>query len=245
VVTAQLAAKRAGTQSTKTRADVAGGGAKPYRQKGTGRARQGTIRAPQFKGGGVALGPKPRDYHQSTPRKMVRQALRASLSDRAMEGRVCLVDRWSFEVPKTKAAVAALWTLGLDGKVLVVISNEDVVAERSFGNLSQVNMVEASQLTAYDVVVSDWVVFTDETIPGEVIVAPEGVEAFNSARREAPEAPQVAPVPEEVPAEQLDEVVVDAKGDEAGEIESAIAEDQVPTPGDEVAGQSDEEEVDK
>jgi hypothetical protein len=162
-----------------------------------------------------------------------------------MEGRVCLVDRWSFEVPKTKAAVAALWTLGLDGKVLVVISNEDVVAERSFGNLSQVNMVEASQLTAYDVVVSDWVVFTDETIPGEVIVAPEGVEAFNSARREAPEAPQVAPVPEEVPAEQLDEVVVDAKGDEAGEIESAIAEDQVPTPGDEVAGQSDEEEVDK
>ena len=106
VVTAQLAAKRSGTHSTKTRAEVAGGGAKPYRQKGTGRARQGTTRAPQFTGGGVAFGPKPRDYSQSTPRKMVRQALRAALSDRALEGRVCLVDRWSFEVPKTKQAAA-------------------------------------------------------------------------------------------------------------------------------------------
>jgi large subunit ribosomal protein L4 len=182
VVTAQLAAKRSGTHSTKTRAEVAGGGAKPYRQKGTGRARQGTTRAPQFAGGGIAFGPKPRDYAQSTPRKMVRQALRAALSDRAMEGRVCLVDRWSFEVPKTKEAAGSLRALGVDGNVLVVISGQDVVAERSFGNLPNVNIVEAGQLTAYDVVVSDWVVFTDETVPGEVSDAPEGSVVLNSSR---------------------------------------------------------------
>ena len=182
VVTAQLAAKRSGTHSTKTRAEVAGGGAKPYRQKGTGRARQGTTRAPQFAGGGIAFGPKPRDYAQSTPRKMVRQALRAALSDRAMEGRVCLVDRWSFEVPKTKEAAGSLRALGVDGNVLVVISGQDVVAERSFGNLPNVNIVEAGQLTAYDVVVSDWVVFTDETVPGQVSDAPEGSVVLNSSR---------------------------------------------------------------
>jgi len=187
VVTAQLAAKRSGTHSTKTRAEVSGGGAKPYRQKGTGRARQGTTRAPQFAGGGVAFGPKPRDYAQSTPRKMVRQALRAALSDRAMEGRVCLVDRWSFEVPKTKQAVGSLQALGLDGNVLVVIGSQDVVAERSFGNLPNVNIVETGQLTAYDVVVSDWVVFTDETVPGQVSDAPEGSVVLNSSRPVAPE----------------------------------------------------------
>ncbi len=182
VVTAQLAARRSGTHSTKTRAEVAGGGAKPYRQKGTGRARQGTIRAPQFAGGGVAFGPKPRDYSQSTPRKMVRQALRAALSDRAAEGRVCLVDRWSYEVPKTKDALRSLAALGVAGNVLVVLGNEDVVAERSFGNLPHVNLVQGGQLTAYDVVVSDWVVFTDETVPGQVSDAPEGAVVLNSSR---------------------------------------------------------------
>jgi len=187
VVTAQLAAKRSGTHSTKTRAEVSGGGAKPYRQKGTGRARQGTTRAPQFAGGGIAFGPKPRDYTQATPRKMIRQALRAALSDRAMEGRVCLVDRWSFEVPRTKDAVSSLRALGLDGNVLLVISSEDVVAERSFGNLRNVEIVEAAQLTAYDVVVSDWVVFTDETVPGEVSDAPEGSVVSSSPRPVAPE----------------------------------------------------------
>ena len=125
VVTAQLAARRSGTQSTKTRSEVAGGGAKPYRQKGTGRARQGTLRAPQFAGGGVALGPKPRSYAQRTPRKMVRLALHCALSDRAAEGRVCLVDRWSFEVPKTKDAIGALAALGLSGRVLVVLGAGD------------------------------------------------------------------------------------------------------------------------
>jgi len=210
VVNAQRAAKRSGTHSTKTRAEVAGGGAKPYRQKGTGRARQGTTRAPQFTGGGITFGPKPRDYSQSTPRKMVRQALRAALSDRALEGRVCLVDHWSFEMPKTKQAVASLRSLGLEGKVLVVLGGSDVVAERCFGNLPHVDIVEAAQLTAYDVVVSDWVVFTDETVPGEVTDAPEGVAAFSSARPVAVEDED-----EEADAGG-DEAGLDAGGDEAG-----------------------------
>ena len=108
VVTAQLAARRAGTHSTKRRREVRGGGAKPWRQKGTGRARQGSIRAPHWRGGGVALGPKPRDYSQRTPKKMVRLALRSALSDRAAEGKVVVVDSWSFAAPKTKDAIAAL-----------------------------------------------------------------------------------------------------------------------------------------
>ena len=104
VVTAQLAAARAGTQSTKTRSEVRGGGAKPFRQKGTGRARQGSTRSPQWVGGGVALGPKPRSYAQKTPKKMIQQALRSALSDRAAEGRIALIDQWTFEIPSTKAA---------------------------------------------------------------------------------------------------------------------------------------------
>ena len=232
VVTAQLAARRSGTQSTKTRAEVAGGAAKPYRQKGTGRARQGTIRAPQFAGGGVALGPKPRDYTQATPRKMVRQALRAALSDRAREGRVCLVDGWSFEVPKTKQAVASLEALGLDGNVLVVIGSQDVVAERSFGNLPEVNIVEAGQLTAYDVMVSDWVVFTDETMPGQVSDAPEGAVVSSSARRAAAEA-----------VDETDEVAEDAAAATAGSAaDETDAADETET---DAADETDEEEVDK
>src|SRR5271165_2685207 len=125
VVTAQQAAARQGTHSTKTRGEVRGGGKKPYRQKGTGRARQGTIRAPQFTGGGVALGPKPRSYAQRTPRKMVRLALNCALSDRVAEGRLRLVDEWAFEVPKTKDAVKALAALGLDGAILVVLGSTD------------------------------------------------------------------------------------------------------------------------
>jgi large subunit ribosomal protein L4 len=181
VVTAQLAARRSGTQSTKTRSEVAGGGAKPYRQKGTGRARQGTLRAPQFAGGGVALGPKPRSYAQRTPRKMVRLALHSALSDRAAEGRVCLVDRWAFEVPKTKDAIAALAALGLSGRVLVVLGSDDTVAERSFANLQHVHLVEGAQLSAYEVLANDWVLFTTETIPGGVSVSAESSSTVPSA----------------------------------------------------------------
>lgn len=175
VVTAQQAAARAGTQSTKTRAEVRGGGAKPYRQKGTGRARQGTTRSPLWAGGGVALGPKPRSYRQRTPKKMVRLALRSALSDRAAEARVVVVDAWHFEVPRTKDAVASLAALGLEGRVLVVLLPGEEEATRSFANLPHVRTVLAGEVSAYDVIGSDWVVFTDATLPGagDAVVAAE------------------------------------------------------------------------
>ncbi|MDP8976898.1 MAG: 50S ribosomal protein L4 [Actinomycetota bacterium] len=165
VVTAQLAAARAGTQSTLTRAEVRGGGAKPWRQKGTGRSRQGSSRSPQWTGGGVALGPKPRSYRQKTPKKMVQLALRSALSDRAATGRVAVVEGWAFEAPKTRDAVAALAALGVDGQVLVVVDHEDEVISKSFRNLPEVQVLLASELNAYDILVSDWVVFTPSTLP--------------------------------------------------------------------------------
>ncbi|MGH9016466.1 MAG: 50S ribosomal protein L4, partial [Acidimicrobiales bacterium] len=176
VVTAQLAAARAGTQSTKTRAEVAGGGAKPFRQKGTGRGRQGSTRSPQWVGGGIALGPKPRSYRQHTPKKMIRLALCSALSDRADEGRVALVDDWSFPAPKTKDAVTALGDLGLDGRVLVVLGPDDGIADRSFANLQSVQTVQITELNAYDILRNDWIVFTDATVPGAVTEAPAGGE---------------------------------------------------------------------
>jgi large subunit ribosomal protein L4 len=165
VVTAQLAARRAGTQSTKTRAEVAGGGAKPWKQKGTGRARQGSIRSPQWTGGGVALGPKPRSYEQRTPKKMIRLALRSALSDRAADGKVHVLDEWGFDGPSTKAAAALLASLELEGRVLVVVAGDDETAWKSFRNLSQVHLIETGQLNAYDVLVADNLVFTRATLP--------------------------------------------------------------------------------
>jgi large subunit ribosomal protein L4 len=166
VVTAQLAARRAGTQSTKTRAEVRGGGAKPWKQKGTGRARQGSIRSPQWRGGGVALGPKPRSYAQRTPKKMIKLATRSALSDRFAEDRVVVVDDWGFDTPSTKAAVAALAAIGVEGKVLVVLSDADQVAAKSFQNLQNVQLMRARELNAYDILCNDWIVFTEATVPG-------------------------------------------------------------------------------
>ena len=171
VVTAQLAARRSGTQSTKTRAEVSGGGKKPFKQKGTGNARQGSTRSPHFSGGGVALGPKPRKYGQKTPKKMVKLALRSALSDRAAEGKVIVVDEWAFEAPKTKSAKAALAALGIDGKALVVVNPNDTNTIRSFLNLPEVQLIEVNELNAYDVLCSDWVVFSKSTLPGEVAAA--------------------------------------------------------------------------
>ncbi len=165
VVTAQLAARRAGTHSTKTRAEVRGGGAKPWRQKGTGRARQGSIRSPQWIGGGVALGPKPRDYSQRTPKKMIRLALRSALSDRAADGKVVVIDEWQFEAPRTSDAKAALEALGIEGRALIVLSSDDVNAAKSFRNLPEAQIIEARELNAYDVLVNDYVVFTKATVP--------------------------------------------------------------------------------
>lgn len=166
VVTAQLAAKRAGTASTKTRAEVRGGNAKPWRQKGTGRARQGSIVGPHWRGGGVAAGPKPRDYSQKTPKKMKRLALASALSDRAADDKVVVIDSWGFSEPKTKDAIAALAGLGIEGRVLVVIDREDTVSAKSFNNLQHVHVLVADQLNTYDVLVADYVVFTEASLPG-------------------------------------------------------------------------------
>jgi large subunit ribosomal protein L4 len=182
VVTAQLAAARAGTQSTKTRAEVAGGGAKPFRQKGTGRARQGSTRSPQWVGGGIALGPKPRSYRQRTPKKMIRLALYSALSDRAGEGRIALIDGWDFPAPRTKDAVAALSDLDLQGRVLVVLDADDGIADRSFANLQHVQTLQVNELNAYDILKSDWVVFTDATLPGETEQAPAPAASAPPAR---------------------------------------------------------------
>ncbi|MDQ2677873.1 MAG: 50S ribosomal protein L4 [Actinomycetota bacterium] len=165
VVVAQLAAKRAGTQSTKTRSEVSGGGAKPFKQKGTGRARAGTIRAPQWRGGGVALGPKPRKYDQKTPKKMKRLALRSALSDRAADDKVVVVQGWDFDAPSTKAASAALSALGVTGRALVVIDPADTAARKSFRNLTDVHVISPGELNTYDVLVSDYVVFSEQTLP--------------------------------------------------------------------------------
>lgn len=166
VVTAQLAARRAGTQSTKTRSEVSGGGAKPFRQKGTGNARQGSTRSPHFSGGGIALGPKPRKYGQKTPKKMINLALRSALSDRANEGKVVVVDQWGWDAPSTKSAKAALAGLGVDGKVLVVVGRDDAAAALSFRNLPEVQLIAPGELNAYDVLCNDWVVFTTAVLPG-------------------------------------------------------------------------------
>ncbi len=166
VVTAQLAARRSGSANTKTRAEVRGGGAKPYRQKGTGRARQGSIRAPQFTGGGIVHGPKPRSYRKKINKKMNRLALCSALSDRAQSERVVVVDQWQFATPKTKDAVSVLENLELDGKVMMVVAPTDDTAIRSFRNLPSVQLVQAAELNAYDVLCSDWLVFTSETRPG-------------------------------------------------------------------------------
>jgi large subunit ribosomal protein L4 len=166
VVKAQLAAKRSGTQSTKTRKEVRGGGKKPFNQKGTGGARQGTIRAPHYPGGGIALGPKPRSYEQKTPKKMIRLALYSALSDRATMERVVIIDGFdTWSEPKTKGAISAMGALGLEGKILVVLSREDATALRSFRNLTNVKTIDAGELNAYDVLDCDWLLFTDATLP--------------------------------------------------------------------------------
>ena len=164
VVTAQLAAARAGTASTKTRSEVRGGGRKPWRQKGLGRARHGSIRSPQWSGGGVAHGPKPRDYTQRTPKKMKRLALRSALSARASEKAVMVVEEIDWGTPKTRQAVGLLEAIGVSGNTLLVITQLDTVAGKSFRNLPDVRIVEPGHLTPYDVLWSDNVVFTSHTV---------------------------------------------------------------------------------
>ncbi len=165
VVVAQLAAARQGTHATKSRGDVSGGGRKPYRQKGTGRARQGSIRAPQFSGGGVVHGPTPHDYVQRTPKKMKAAALRGALSDRAREGRVHVVEAFlSGDTPSTKSAVAVLGRLTERPRALVVLARDDSVAWRSLRNVADIHLLAVDQLNTYDVLRSDDVVFTQRAL---------------------------------------------------------------------------------
>jgi large subunit ribosomal protein L4 len=165
VVVAQLAAARQGTHATKTRGKVSGGGAKPYRQKGTGRARQGSIRAPQFTGGGTVHGPQPRSYDKKTPKKMKAAALRGALSDRAREGRVHVVSAFvEGDAPKTRSALATLNAVTSAKRVLVVLDRDDVLNWISLRNLPQVHLIEAGQLNTYDVLVADEVVFTEAAL---------------------------------------------------------------------------------
>jgi large subunit ribosomal protein L4 len=164
VVTAQLAGARSGTHKTKTRAEVSGGGAKPWRQKGTGRARHGSIRSPIWRGGGVAHGSEPRDYSQRTPKKMKRLALRSALSARAAEGNVRVIESFSWSDPKTKVAAGLLEAIGAPGKTLVVLSAADGTASLAFRNLPQVVLTEPDQVTAYHVLWAQHLVFTSQTV---------------------------------------------------------------------------------
>jgi large subunit ribosomal protein L4 len=197
VVVAQLAAARQGTHKTKTRGEVRGGGRKPYRQKGTGRARQGSTRAPQFAGGGVVHGPVPRDYAQRTPKKMKAAALRGALSDRARHGRIHVVDSLSgSDLPSTKTAIGLLTAISERKHVLVVAERTDSISWKSLRNVETVHLLAPGQLNTYDVLVSDDVVFTESALQVFLAGGPKGksVKATASSS-EVDVAPVAKPAP--------------------------------------------------
>ena len=207
VVVAQQAAARQGTHATKTRGEVRGGGKKPYKQKGTGRARQGSTRAPQFAGGGTVHGPQPRNYEQRTPKKMKSAALRGALTDRARAGRVHVVDGLGTgDRPSTKAAIAALHDVVASRKVLVVLERGDAVTWLSLRNEPSVHLLSVDQLNTYDVLISDDVVFTkgafDALVAGpqsgrsvKAVAASSEVEAADQPADQAPDQAPTAAAP--------------------------------------------------
>ncbi len=226
VVVGQLAAARQGTHSTKTRADVRGGGRKPYKQKGTGRARQGSTRAPQFAGGGVVHGPQPRDYSQRTPKKMKAAALRGALSDRARHDRIHVVESISNgDLPSAKAAVELLTGLaGRTGRknVLVVLDRSDLVSLKSVRNLADVHVLAVDQLNTYDVLCADDIVFTKaayDTFVGGAkgAVVTEAVVVTEAEPAPAAKAPKAAKATKATKAATAAEVVEDAPATEATE----------------------------
>jgi large subunit ribosomal protein L4 len=160
VVRSQMAARRQGTQSTKGRSDVSGGGSKPWRQKGTGRARQGSIRAGQWKGGGVIFGPTPRSYAFKVPNKVVKLAMRSVLSAKHADGELYVIDGFGIDEPSTKQAAAVLAALGIDRRVTVVVDNDDWDAIKSLRNLPQVRVITASEANTYDLVDNVSLLFT-------------------------------------------------------------------------------------
>jgi large subunit ribosomal protein L4 len=234
VVVAQLAAARQGTHSTKTRGEVAGGGRKPYRQKGTGRARQGSNRAPQFAGGGIVHGPQPRSYDQRTPKKMKAAALRGALSDRARNDRVHVVSSIvSGDIPSTRTAAQALATVVESQHILVVAGRDDELTWKSLRNVPSVHLLEPGQLNTYDVLISDDVVFTEAALTiflggpppsTPVTVVPDAAAVDDAV------APQDAVVADDVAAPASDpEAVSDA----------AAVDDVAATAGSEAAGGDD------
>jgi large subunit ribosomal protein L4 len=223
VVVAQLAAARQGTHATKTRGKVRGGGAKPYRQKGTGRARQGSTRAPQFTGGGTVHGPQPRDYTQKTPKKMKAAALRGALSDRARSGRIHVVESLTGgSQPSTKAAVAALADLaGLSrqgrGRQLVVLERDDALTWLSLRNVASVHLLAVDQLNTYDVLLSDDVIFTQGAYESFV----NGTAVSSARKATIVEAPGNDAVVQDTPVEDTTEAPQDSTpAVEAGSTES-------------------------
>ena len=188
VVVAGAAARRAGTHATKTRGDVSGGGRKPWRQKGTGRARQGSIRAPQWSGGGVAHGPVPRDHAVRVNKKMKAASLRSALTDASLSGKLALVEDITFDAPSTKDALAFLAALELDGKVLFVLPEPDAETELSFRNLRWVKIGYPGNLSTYDLLYADRVLFTAsalDRLTGETTVAPDTARASATRAKEA------------------------------------------------------------
>jgi large subunit ribosomal protein L4 len=215
VVVAQQAAARQGTHDTKSRGEVRGGGRKPYKQKGTGRARQGSTRAPQFAGGGVVHGPQPRSYAQRTPKKMIVAALRGALSDRARDGRIHVVESLvSGDAPSTKAALAALTGLVADrANFLVVLERSDAVTWLSLRNAHEVHIIAVDQVNTYDVLASDDIVFTQGAYDAFV----GGTASSSSARAtlaETPAAKTEAEPTSEAKAETVTETTETTEADE-------------------------------
>ncbi len=201
VVVAQRAAARQGTHATKTRAMVSGGGRKPYKQKGTGNARQGSIRAPQYAGGGIVHGPQPRDYSQRTPKKMKAAALRGALSDRARASRVHVITGFTAdEKPSTKAALAALDAVTQGRSALVVIERTDVAAALSLRNAADVHVLMVDQLNTYDVLIHDDVVFTAGSLAAFLAGPAQGASAKAVATESEASATEAAAAPKEAAA---------------------------------------------
>jgi len=246
VVVGQLAAARQGTASTKTRGEVSGGGRKPYKQKGTGRARQGSTRAPQFTGGGVVHGPVPRDYAQRTPKKMKAAALRGALSDRARDNRVHVVSSLvSGDAPSTKTAVAVLERISDRKHVLVVVDRADTVSWRSLRNVDRVHLIFADQLNTYDVLVSDDVVFTRAALDAFLAGPPAGKSATavasSTEAASLPDAPATSEQPEPTTAPAPKRARAAAKPAASAESVESV---ESPQPGDEASEATGEPTID-
>jgi large subunit ribosomal protein L4 len=236
VVVAQLAAARQGTHSTKSRGEVSGGGKKPYRQKGTGRARQGSIRAPQYNGGGIVHGPKPRDYDQRTPKKMKAAALRGALSDRARTGRLHVVDAIvPGDQPSTKLAIATLRELTSRLRVLIVVDRADTLTALSLRNVDHTVILTFDQLNTYDVLKADDLVFTQAAFDAFVAArSAEGADTVAlSAHATEVSDKDAAPAPKKAPAKKAaaPAAVVDAPAEDEAAAESAATKTQPYGPG--------------